>query len=431
MISTMRIKLTIPQDWMAALSLGLFLCSPMLRSGFRILFQNEQIVDALNITVLYIPVLLLVFGNPRRYIKLDFIILFCAILFFIGATYLFHPEYEYVFSRETYGVWDYTLKPYEALYGYLFFRFVSDPQQMLKILRASGYMMFPYFLHALISAKRRGYWPGVSGIHSGVKFTYSISYGYEVLFFSLVFFYCALQYKRKTDIAAFLLTVFLIFSGGSRGPVLFIGVFFILYLIIELRNSKRKVQIITLTTILFTSVYALYEQILRGVSNLIAKFGFSSRFIDKLLADDITNDSGRDKIWGAAISMIKEKPLGYGAMGSRHGLYRIIDAGYPHNLFLELLIDYGVFFGTLLIILIIYKSYAMMFTKKYQPWKGLFLCMFCATGPLMISMSYWGHLSFWACIAICVNADIDRKKNKGVSVSKWKKQLKPAILRSS
>lgn len=90
-------------------------------------------------------------------------------------------------------------------------------------------------------------------------------------------------------------------------------------------------------------MYYFRNNILVFISNQINMIGFSSRFIDKILLGTISSDSGRSIIWGRTIEMIKQNPLGYGGMGTRHIITDIIFAGYPHSVILEILVDFGVF----------------------------------------------------------------------------------------
>ena len=83
----------------------------------------------------YVVLAVLVVKNPRKYFKIDFVALYILILFFFGITFLFHPEYEYFYTRETYGIWDHVLKPYRGIYAYLFIRLIGEPEQILKCMR--------------------------------------------------------------------------------------------------------------------------------------------------------------------------------------------------------------------------------------------------------------------------------------------------------
>ncbi len=348
----------------------------------------------------YFPVLLICVMKPRKYIKADFIVLYLLIIFFFFVTITLHPEYEYYYLRENYGVWDHVLIPYRGIYAYLFIRLVDDPERILACMKKAGWLMYVYFGYQLILFLRRGYWYGVAGANDSALLSYSVSFGYEVLLFAVVFIYLALTNKKWDDIIASIVGVIMILMGGSRGPVLFLGVFLAMYLLRVLKRSKKKIIIIFGTIILSVGLYVVCEPLLTGISSFITKLGFSSRFITTLLGGEITNDSGRIKIWRAAINMIKENPFGYGAMGSRPTISKYIIAGYPHSIILEILIDFGVIFGGILLIAFLIASFKMLFTNRDSEWSGVFLIFWAASCPLLISLTYWSIPSFWAAIGV-------------------------------
>ena len=100
--------------------------------------------------------------------------------------------------------------------------------------------------------------------------------------------------------------------------------------------------------------------------------------------------------------MIRENPLGYGAMGARHGIYEIIQVGHPHNVFLEILIDYGVFVGSGLIIAGLVTIFKLLMSNDIGEWKGLILIFVGLASQLLLSGTYWHRQGIWALLALFV-----------------------------
>lgn len=398
-----ELKLSVKISQIAEFACIMFFANSFFRTGINwMLGGNSSIATLLALVCTYFPVLIICVLAPSRYLKLDFVILYVLIAGFLALTLIFHPEYEYYYAREDYGVWDHVLIPYRGIYAYLFIRLVDNPKRILACMKKAGWLMFIYFGYQLILFLRRGYWVGVAGTNASAHLSYSVSFGYDMLPFALVFLYFALTSKKWNDIFASIMSVVMILMGGSRGPVLFLGLFFVVYLLRTLQRSKKKILIIFGTIILSVGLYLVYEPALIGISTLISKLGFSSRFITTLLSGRITNDSGRSRIWMAAINMIKDNPFGYGAMGSRSTISQYIVAGYPHSVVLEILIDYGVFFGGMLLTVFLVGSFKLLFMQKESEWSGVFLIFWAASCSLLISLTYWSIPSFWAAIGVGV-----------------------------
>ena len=326
---------------------------------------------------------------------------------------MIHPEYKPYFGRQmgVYSLWNYILVPYCGIYAYLFVRLVNDPKRIIKNTRISGWIMFLYFFYQIILYFRRGFWYGVGwGSNTDAQLSYSVSFGYDVLLYALTYMYCAFKDKNWVDISSASICLLLMLAGGSRGPILFVGLFVALYIIKVLQHSRKKVLcfflIIALAVILFFS----YRYILGTIDLLVKKFGFNSRFITKLLAGEITDDSGRSRLWNIAIDMIRDNPFGYGALGSRHVIVPYIIAGYPHSIILEILIDYGVIFGTIILLTLLIGSIKMLFHPQNNAWSGAFMVYFSTACCLFLSLTYWRIPSFWSALAIGVSCVYENKR---------------------
>lgn len=404
----------VSEEKIADFAFIMYFANAMLRTFFRWLFGGESsIAIIVAVVIAYVPVLLLYVLRPKKYIKWDVIALYAWLAFFIGITVILHPEYNYYYARPIYGLWDYVIIPYRGIYAYLFVRLINNPQKIMRNMEKTGWIMFIYFAYQIINFLRRGYWYGVDGLDGMAKLSYSVSFGYEVLPFALTFLYLALKRRKYRDIFASGLSIVMILVGGSRGPILFLGLFIVLYVCIELKYSRKKIVIISCISIVTILLYTVYEPILMKLSVIITKMGFSSRFITTLLNGAISNDSGRSAIWQAAIEMIKDSPFGYGAMGTRPVITKIIAAGYPHSVILEILVDYGVFVGGALLVFFFISSLFIMFSDKSKMWSGIFLVFFCSTCSLFISLTYWSVPTFWGCLGIGVNCFKYNRLKKG------------------
>lgn len=401
-------RFVISEDALINFSMIAFMCSPLVKLVFRRIFLTiglAPVGSVVSYIVIYTSVFLLVFLRSERTTKavLEFLFLHFTLIVLLSLSLLIHPEYEYWFTRETYGVLPYVFRPDNGLYIYLFIRMVNDPDTLLKNLRVSSWLMYVYYFRQLLKSLSVGYWEIEGNGGEIMHLSYSLDFGYNVLLFVLVFMVLSFRYKRVSDIIGAFAGFIMIILAGSRGPILCIGVFIILYFICFLGEHKHKYSIVFLLFSFLLLVYFCYEPILIFVSRFLISHGLSSRFIDKILSGTIADGAGRETIWKAAIGMISERPLmGYGAMGARHVLSKIHIVGYPHQLFLELLIEYGVLFGGFFSIILIVISYKILSMKGFDTWKCVFIVFISNAIELMLSYTYWHKLALWAVIAVAM-----------------------------
>lgn len=218
--------------------------------------------------------------------------------------------------------------------------------------------------------------------------------------------------KSIVNISMFVFGVFLLFSLGTRGAVLCLLVY--IALIIVFMYGIRHPW---LTVLLFIvgfgvlTIESLFYGVVRMFYQFAVNFGMSTRFFDKLLTGEITNDSGRSVIHDKVIEGIKESPL----LGK--GLYsdRAIAGSYSHNIALEFLIDFGIIFGVIFLVIIasiIINALIRVVKNNRMDIMPLFFVGICSgMVKLMISGSYLSEVFFFFLLGVGVN--ILRNADKG------------------
>lgn len=350
---------------------------------------------------MYLPVFLVLLLGKGKKFPYDFFLLWITLLLFFLVTYVFHPDYADVYRKAYYGVWDYVLMPFNGLYAYLFLRLIDDPKRILKCLRISALMAYVYYAFTLYTAIRVGYWE-TNWDGTIIRISYSLEFGYDLLLYVLVFFYCALKYKKPIDWIMSAAGIFMIMGAGSRGPILDIIIFVALFVLVELDNKKNKSIYVISLIALMVGVFLLYAPILNFLSNIMERVGLQSRFIQMMLSGRVAEDNGRVQIWQHAIQMIKNNPFGYGAMGSRHEIINTIFVGHPHNIILEFMIDYGVFFGSFLLIIGIVSVIRCLRASIADEWKGLIIIFVGLSSQLLLSGTYWHRQGIWGLLAVII-----------------------------
>lgn len=385
---------------LADVAVVLFFAQPFITWVFSFFLSGLSGYIVLFLT--YVPVMLILCVRRGKRFPYDFFIIWTAILLFFLITYMIHPEYSDVYRKEYYGVWDYVIKPTNGLYAYLFLRLIDDPKKILKCLRVSAVMVYVYYAYVLYRAVTVGYWE-MDWNGRIIRTSYSLEYGYDLLLYVLVFMYCAFKHKKIVDWILGAVGVFMIMGAGSRGPILDIIIFVTVYILVEMNNKRYKGVYIFPLIALMVSILLFYIPILDFLSKMLSRFGLQSRFIQMMLTGGIADDNGRMQIWQHAIQMIKNNPLGYGAMGSRHEIVNVIFVGHPHNIILEFMIDYGVVLGSLFLIGLIISIIRCLRAPIESEWKGLIIIFVGVSSQLLLSGTYWHRPAIWGLLALLVN----------------------------
>ncbi len=387
----------------ANLSLIFYFTMPMVRLIIRDV-GLPQYEFLLSLVLTYSLLFIAIAGRTEKIrVLVEFSIIFAVVCSLLSLSLILHPEYNYWFTRATYGVMPYVLRPDNGLYVFLFIRLVDDPHDILKDLRICGWIMYLIYVRQLMNALKIGYWVIESSKGEEVHFSYSLDYGYNVVFFVLIFLYLAIRYKKKTDIIGCAAGIAMVLLGGSRGALVCIGFFLAVYVLIRIMESRNRNFLLLLTVIAILLAIVLYVPLLTLAAGLLSKMGLSSRSLYKLIDGTISDANGRSAIWAAAIRMIKTKPiLGYGAMGTRRIIRKYHIVGYPHQLFLELLAEYGVFIGGAVIAVIVGGSIRILRMRDIGEWRYVYLIFLSNAMQLMLSYTYWHKHALWSLLAIAV-----------------------------
>ena len=185
----------------------------------------------------------------------------------------------------------------------------------------------------------------------------------------------AFDSKTLLGISFSLLGVLLLLSLGTRGPIMIV-LAFIATKIIQLSSNKGMGAIVfVVILILLWFVNSPYwNAALLFLREIISSVGLSTRIIDHTIDGEmVTNYSERDEIFTLLISKITESPLnGWGVYGE----WQFVGWS-AHNMYLEILICYGVIVGGFIILWMLYIAAKAFFSSKAIPVRGLVLMFAC------------------------------------------------------
>lgn len=210
--------------------------------------------------------------------------------------------------------------------------------------------------------------------------------------------------NRKSDIIFAIVSLILVLIYGSRGGLLSIITYaFIMLVMLKKWKSLFFVAMISLTFLIVLFMPSINNAIIRALDEL----NIDSRSISMILETDFFNLSARDTVYSYLQEVLRKNFIfGTGLAGDRYYLslqFIGVNATYAHNIFIELLLHYGVFVGGL-IIFFICKIFIVDFilSKRLDNNVKLFIAIFLAYSfiQLLYSRSYLTEYNLFILVAL-------------------------------
>ncbi|PWM20832.1 MAG: hypothetical protein DBX97_03070 [Collinsella tanakaei] len=211
-------------------------------------------------------------------------------------------------------------------------------------------------------------------------------------------------HKLKVPIILSLVGMFFMLLGGSRGAILTLAIFIFFVLMYYFKSNKNTKKFIILLLLLIITIFiAIYfYEIIQYLCDWLEGFGYSSRLIEKILDQSMDGNifefSDRAEILENSIEHIGT--FGKGVYGDW-----VINGGvYSHNFIIEILVQYGIVLGAL--ILLLFVLFLIYTVKKSFRQKNSFLrfmqfAFFAVLlGKMMVSSSYLIDQAFWLFISM-------------------------------
>ena len=230
---------------------------------------------------------------------------------------------------------------------------------------------------------------------------YSMHFAYVTLPFALYAMWDTLRYKDIKSASALVISIFLLFSYGTRGPIVCLLAFPILYIIFRPSNSKEKLLWLFILILVILLIAVFFINIMDYIVSFFNHLGLSNRIIEYYINERLDEDSGRSYIIEVLRSNMVDNAqfTGYGLFGS----WRYVD-GYAHRLYWDLWFSFGYFFGTILIIAIVLLLYKGLRHCKTDKEIGLWLVLFCSgLLPLFLSDYFLFRSWFFVLLGYCVS----------------------------
>lgn len=239
-----------------------------------------------------------------------------------------------------------------------------------------------------------------------------MSYGYVML--QSTVFLMFLQVKNKKilfhDFLIIFYSLFIVLLFGNRFAIL-IGVLSVL--VFYWYYERKKIKKIILYFIILLGGLSLYfnlKTILISINDLFLKFDYKVYGILRLIRSlelkekgaDVT--SGRTDIYIEAIKIIKNNPFGIGIWGylSEVKSKWLMLGYYPHNIFIEIGMHWGII-GLIIFIIVILKVGYRIITMENSSYKLFLIALILLNTKLLLSDTYISYNMFWVFWAVYFN----------------------------
>lgn len=226
--------------------------------------------------------------------------------------------------------------------------------------------------------------------------------GYSCMLPALLLAANAVENKSKTSWILLIFALVFLLMYGNRLPlfaiVLFCGYFILRWL--YTRRERSKLLLIVMLAVLLLLILLLFlEDITQYLYTFLLSKGIESRTLMLSLKGGTFSRDPRVEILGMAIKAIWNQPFTVRGINAD----MIYLGVYPHNIFIELIYQFGVFFGGILCTIIIYyiiKTLKVGVDTNYG--KICTILMFASIMQLMVSLSLWNSPYFWAWMVLIV-----------------------------
>ncbi len=231
---------------------------------------------------------------------------------------------------------------------------------------------------------------------------YSMEFSYSTIILALLSLSLFIYKNEKKYGVVFLVFFIVNLRTGSRGSLLCYVVFSLL-LILLADSRKKSFMLLNVITLLGTIFYMSFQKIFEWLYSIFPE----SRTIKLFAEGEVFYLSGRENYYRFIIGEIKEAPLRFrGLYSDRIYLAKYfgtvdtsqIYGSYTHNFFLEILFQFGLLAGIILLticIICIIKCIHIVKRSENISLKCVYIVFasYCI-GQLMVSNSYLTALSF-------------------------------------
>ncbi len=235
---------------------------------------------------------------------------------------------------------------------------------------------------------------------------------YSIIVGLIGVYYLSIRDKEISDILLSVFGTLILLLAGSRAIFLSVIFFWLIYLINKV-NFKNSILIVIVA--LFISLFG-FQTILKPIDVLSQRFGFSTHLSEALVSGTIMEDENRTLLYASFWEAAQDRRFGYGVMGDRYISYHdgfFFKPIYPHNIYLELIVDFGVIIGSTVFLILLFYLIKSFFFNKDETFKMTILVLTSTTFiKLLFATSFWIDQMFFMLVGALLGGYLIRKDRK-------------------
>lgn len=203
--------------------------------------------------------------------------------------------------------------------------------------------------------------------------------------------------------------VLFLLSCGTRGPLVCLAFFGIIYFIFFM-NFKFAFLIKGIILSIAGIMLLFLHEIISYIAFMFTGLNLSTRILDKFISGELGNDSGRSSIKIVFYKILdnSDSITGIGYFGSQRFGYI-----YPHDIILDFQLSYGYVLGDILLASICCLCVLAIYYSKTKYERCMIIMMFSFTIiKLFLSSTFLTEMFFYALIGYCCKILLDNKNTK-------------------
>lgn len=291
------------------------------------------------------------------------------------------------------------VRDFERVYHYLVL--------LMRIFPYVGFLSFYYFQIGSL----------------GDEELYSASMTYHYLLPAVVLSYDIIKKFSIWSLVPFFISLFMIFGFGSRGPLVSLLLSVLIFILLNDGSFKSKIKVIIPVVVIGVFIIGRSGMLLDSAYGIYSNNNMSTRAITTMSNETFLEDDARSRITRIGMDRVMMNPVwGTGLVNDRIYIQKELNSieaahgWYPHNFFVEILMQFGVILGIVVFCLFfrtLYRSYKSSSTPESRSVLLIFIGAYFF--PLMFSGSYLEWNGFYALMGLC-GAILTNQSSKAISV---------------
>ena len=238
-------------------------------------------------------------------------------------------------------------------------------------------------------------------------------FGVQLCPFVIMLYPSYLLYHNKSDLIWIIVGFLFLMAGGRQSFVGFFIGMMVVYYSIRLNHLTIKQLVVRLMLVLFLLLFIvlLLPYLIVLLGDVVNVMGMDSRTMDMLTGNELFSTSTRDSIYELSMFYIRSNLYDIKGLFADRYMLRITDSwiAYPHNLILELMMDFGVILGGLFSLIILFKFVLRLVRGNIEKSTIIGIIATSILVRLMVSSSFMIEGCFYTVLGLLFNSNDDKQ----------------------